>query len=114
MLPEPALRPRRQSAGMRGLRIAVLIADGLSLLAVLFIRIALPMNPGQDGEAQFWAGLLLAYALILLLGLALVLNISYLVALGLMHGRYDNGYSRFSQLLLVLLPSATALGLTVH
>jgi hypothetical protein len=33
---------------MRGLRIAVLAADTLSLLAVLIIRVARPLNP-DDG-----------------------------------------------------------------
>lgn len=99
---------------MRGLRIAVLAADGLSLLAVLLIRFILPMNSGQDGEALFWVGLLLAYALILLFGLTLVLNVVYLIALGFMHGRYENGYGRASRALLYLIPAATALGLTLR
>lgn len=67
---------------MRGLRIAVLAADALSLSAVLLIRFTAPMNSGQDGEALFWAGLLLAYSLSLLFGLTLILNIVYLIALG--------------------------------
>lgn len=65
----------RQSVGMRGLRIAVLVADVVSLSAVLFIRVILPMNSGQDGEALFWAGLLLVYGLILLFGVTLILNV---------------------------------------
>ncbi|WP_427170308.1 hypothetical protein [Arthrobacter sp. 92] len=111
---ESVLQPRRQSTGMRGLRIAVLAADTLSLLAVLIIRVARPLNSGQDGEALFWAGLLLAYALILLFGLTLVVNVVYLIALGFMQGRYENGYGRVSRALLFLIPAATFLGLTLR
>jgi len=99
---------------MRVLRMVVLGADILSLLAVLLIRVVLPLNLGQDGEALFWAGLLLTYALILLFGLTLVLNVVYLIALAFMHGRYDNGYTRISQTLLFLLPATTIVLLTVR
>ncbi|RKR18644.1 hypothetical protein [Arthrobacter oryzae] len=90
------------------------MADVVSLSAVLFIRVILPMNSGQDGEALFWAGLLLVYGLILLFGVTLILNVVYLIALAVMHGRYDNGYGRVSRALLFLLPAATALGLTLR
>ncbi len=104
----------RQSVGMRGLRIAVLVADVVSLSAVLFIRVILPMNSGQDGEALFWAGLLLVYGLILLFGVTLILNVVYIIALAVMHGRCEKGYGRVSRALLFLLPAATALGLTLR
>ncbi|KHL01599.1 hypothetical protein [Sinomonas humi] len=107
-------QPRRQSPGMRGLRIAVLAADALPLLAVILIRLALPPHSGEDGEAQFWAGLLLAYALTLLFGFALVLNVIYLIALGIMRRRYDNGYGPISRALLFLLPAAATLGLMIR
>lgn len=107
-------QPRRQSPGMRGLRIAVLAADTLPLLAVVLIRFALPLLPAEDGEGQFWAGLVLAYALILLFGFVLVLNIVYLIALGIMRGRYDNGYGPISRALLFLLPAAAILGLMIR
>lgn len=106
--------PRRQSTGMRILRIAVLTADTLSFLCVLIVRFALPMTSGQDGEAWFWAGLLLVYALFLVLGLALVLNVLYLVALAIMRGRYDNGYNQASRAFLFVLPAAVALVITVR
>ncbi|GGH92014.1 hypothetical protein ACFFGR_04850 [Arthrobacter liuii] len=99
---------------MRILRIAVLAADILSLLALLLIHFVLPLNSGQDGEALFWAGLLLTYALILLFGMTLVVNVVYLIALAFMHGRYDNGYSHFSRILLFLLPATTIVVLTVR
>lgn len=105
--------PGRQSIAMQVLRIAVLTADALVLAAVLTIRFALPMGSGQDGEASFWAGLLLVYALILVFGLALVLNVIYMVALAFMRGRYDNGYGRISRCLLVLIPAAAVMGITV-
>jgi len=111
---EAVLRPRRQSPGMRALRMAVLVAHILSLLAVLLIRVVLPLNSGQDGEALFWAGLLLTYGLILLLGLTLVLNIVYLIALAFMLGRYDNGHTHISHIPLFLLPATTILLLTVR
>lgn len=104
---------RRQSTGMRVLRFAVLTADTLSLLFVLFIRFALPASSSKDGEASFWAGLLLVYALFLILGLAVVLNAVYLIALAFMRGRYVNGYHRVSRALLLLLPAATALVIAV-
>lgn len=107
-------QPRRQSQGMRGLRIAVLAADTLPLLAVILIRFALPLHSGEDGEGQFWAGLVLAYALILLFGFVLVLNIVYLIALGIMRRRYDNGYGPISRALLFLLPAAAILGLMIR
>ena len=107
-------QPRRQSPGMRGLRIAVLAADTLPLLAVILIRFALPPHPAEDGEGQFWAGLVLAYALILLFGFVLVLNIIYLIALGIMRRRYDNGYGPISRALLFLLPAAAILGLMIR
>ncbi|MBT2568099.1 hypothetical protein J7I84_16660 [Arthrobacter sp. ISL-85] len=113
MIQQPVLQPRGQSTGMRFLRITVLVADALPLLAVLLIRFVMPPGSGQDGEALFWAGLLLAYALILLFGLALVLNVVYLIVLALMRRRYDNSYSRLSRVLLFLLPAAAVLGLTV-
>lgn len=99
---------------MRVLRIAVLSADTLSLLCVLIIRFAPPMASGGDGEASYWAGLLLVYALFLVLGLALVLNVVYLVALAFMRRRYDNGYNQVARALLFLLPGATALVITVR
>lgn len=107
---EQVSRPlRRQSAGMRVLRITVLAIDTVSLLFVLIIRFA-PTTAGQDdGEGWYWAGLLLVYALFLVLGLALLLNVVYLVALAFMHGRYDNSYSWVSRAFLFLLPAATAL-----
>ena len=104
---------RRQSTGIRVLRIAVLTADTLSLLFVLFI-LFLPASSGQDGEASFWAGLLLVYALFLVLGLALVLNVVYLVAVAFMHRRYDNGHGKVSRALLFLLPAATAMVITIR
>lgn len=105
-------RTGRRSTGLWTLRTIVLAADALSLLAILLIRLAFPM-PGQDGEGQFWTGLLLAYALILLLGLELVLNVLYLIALGIMRKRYDNGYGPISRSLLFLLPAAAILGLII-
>lgn len=96
------LGQRRQSVGMRGLRVTVLVVDVLSLSAVLIIRFVLPINSGQDGEASFWAGLLIAYGLILLFGLTLILNVLYLIVLAFMHGRYKNGYSGPSRALLFL------------
>lgn len=105
---------RPVSNGMAVLRSTVLGADGLSLLAVLSIRFLLPIiSSGQEGEALFWTGLLLTYLLILLLGLTLVLNLIYLLALGITRGRY-NRYGRLTRPLLVLLPAATVLGLAVH
>lgn len=98
---------RRQSTGMRVLRIAVLTADTVSLLFVLFI-LFLPVSTGQDGEAWFWGGLLLVYALFLVLGLTVALNVVHLVAAAFMHRRYDNGYGKVSRALLFLLPAAIA------
>jgi hypothetical protein len=54
------------------------------------------------------------YALFLILGLTVALNVVYLAAAAFMHRRYDNGYSQVSRALLFLLPAATALVITVR
>ncbi|MGN7201415.1 hypothetical protein [Arthrobacter sp. SAFR-044] len=96
------------------LRIAVLTIDTLSLLFVLIIRFAPTTSGHDDGEGWYWAGLLLVYALFLVLGLALLLNVVFLVALAFMRRRYDNNYNRVSRACLLLLPAATALVIVLN
>lgn len=112
MTGEPARR--KPSAGMALLRGAVLGADGLTVLAIVLIHLFLSGMSEQDGEALFWAGPLLTYGLILLFGLTLFLNLVYVAALVIRRRRHANSYGRVSRALLVLLPAAAALGLTVR
>lgn len=107
-------RQGRRSTGFWILGISVLAADAVCLLAVLFIRVAFPWYSGQDGEGQFWIGLLLAYRWSLFFGLAVVLNVLYLIVLGLMRGRCENGYGPIFRSVLFLLPAAAIQGLTVR